>query len=431
MKIMIVDDEKFNLVMARDLIEAHVENDEILLCQSSENVMDMLMKQDIDVILLDIIMPRMSGIDVLKEIRSRDEYNDIQIIMFTGVADKESFRICFENGANDYINKPINITEFTARMQAAVKARKNMLMLRNMINKTTEQYRELQEVTQNLKNMQEHLVQQEKLASLGEMAAGVAHEINNPVGFVSSNLETMEKYLAKIKTVLLAHENFFQRMVQDNMSQQELLQEKQQLAEFEKKQKIERVLEDLGPIVTESRDGVDRVAKIVRSLRNFARTGLEDEMSKNDLNQIIEEALLIVRNEVKYAANVDRRLTSVPSVLCDKGQIGQVLVNIFVNAAQAIKSRKHDDLGNIIVETYVDRQYVVCKISDDGPGIAAEHLDRIFDPFFTTKEVGGGTGLGLSIAYGIIKKHAGELLVESELGNGAVFTIKIPSCQSA
>jgi two-component system, NtrC family, sensor kinase len=428
MKIMIVDDEKFNLVMARDLIKAHVENDEILLCQSSENVMDMLMKQDVDVILLDIIMPKMSGIDVLKEIRSRDEYNDIQIIMFTGVADKESFRICFENGANDYINKPINITEFTARMQAAVKARKNMLMLRNMISKTTEQYRELQEVTQNLKNMQEHLVQQEKLASLGEMAAGVAHEINNPVGFVSSNLETLEKYLAKIKTVLLAHENFFQRMVQDNMSQQELLQEKRQLAEFEKKQKIERVLEDLGPIVTESRDGVDRVAKIVRSLRNFARTGLEDEMSKNDLNQIIEEALLIVRNEVKYAANVDRRLNSVPSVLCDKGQIGQVLVNIFVNAAQAIKSQKRDDLGNIIVETYVDRQYVVCKISDDGPGIAAEHLDRIFDPFFTTKEVGGGTGLGLSIAYGIIKKHAGELLVESEFGNGAVFTIKIPSC---
>ncbi|MEN6413939.1 MAG: response regulator [Veillonellales bacterium] len=425
-KILIVDDEKFNLVMARDIIEAHVENQEILLCQSPEQVMELLAQQDIGIVLLDIMMPKVNGIEILKDIRRKDEYNDIQIIMFTGVADKESFRLCFENGANDFISKPINVIEFTARMRAAVKARKNVLMLRNMFNKTAEQYNELQQANRSMKSMQEQLIQQEKLASLGEMAAGVAHEINNPIGFVSSNLETMGKYLAKIKEILALYRNFSLMAGAETVGRQELLQAKQRLEETEEKQKMDMILADIGPIIEESKDGVNRVTKIVRSLRNFARTGLEDEMAMSDLNQIIEEALLIVRNEVKYAANVEKKLGTIPNILCDKGQIGQVLVNIFVNAAQAIKSQKRNELGTIFVETCTDDIYVVGKITDDGPGIPPEYLGRIFDPFFTTKEVGGGTGLGLSIAYGIIKKHGGELLAESEAGKGASFTIKIP-----
>lgn len=425
-KILIVDDEKFNLVTARDIIKAHVENQEILLCQSPEQVMELLAEHDIGIVLLDIMMPKVNGIEILKDIRRKDEYNDIQIIMFTGLADKESFRLCFENGANDFISKPINVIEFTARMRAAVKARKNVLMLRNMFNKTAEQYNELQQANRSMKSMQEQLIQQEKLASLGEMAAGVAHEINNPIGFVSSNLETLGKYLTKIKEILALYRNFSLMAGAETVGRQELLQAKQRLEETEEKQKMDMILADIGPIIEESKDGVSRVTKIVRSLRNFARTGLEDEMAMSDLNQIIEEALLIVRNEVKYAANVEKKLGIIPNILCDKGQIGQVLVNIFVNAAQAIKSQKRNELGTIFVETCTDDIYVVGKITDDGPGIPPEYVGRIFDPFFTTKEVGGGTGLGLSIAYGIIKKHGGELLAESEAGKGASFTIKIP-----
>lgn len=426
MKLLIVDDEKFNLVMAKDIIQNHFENQDIILCQSPENVMEMLEQHNIDIILLDIMMPKIDGINLLKEIRHRNEYKDIQIIMFTGVADKESFRICFENGANDFISKPINIIEFTARMRAAINSRENILMLRNMFSKTAEQYNELQEANRVLRSVQEQLIQQEKLASLGEMAAGVAHEINNPIGFVSSNLETMEKYLAKIK-VMLSHYKKFSILVADEaISRQQLLYEKQVLEEIEKKQKLNMVLEDLDPMIAESKDGVDRVAKIVRSLRNFARTDLEDEMVMNDLNQVIEEALLIVRNEVKYVANVEKKLAELPNVFCDKGQIGQVLVNIFANAAQAIKSQKRNSMGLIKVETYTEDPYIICRISDDGPGIPAENIGRIFDPFFTTKEVGSGTGLGLSIAYGIIKKHGGDLLVESEVGKGASFMFKIP-----
>lgn len=426
MKILIVDDEKFNLVMAKDIIEANLEEREVLLCQSPDKVMDILERNDIGIVLLDIMMPKMNGIEILQAIRHKDEYDDIQIIMFTGVSDKESFRICFENGANDFISKPINIIEFSARMRSAVKARENVLMLKDMFNRTTKQYNELQEANRSMKSMQEQLIQQEKLASLGEMAAGVAHEINNPIGFVSSNLETMEKYLAKIKEILSHYRKLSGMVADESVSRQALLQEKQLLEETEKQQKLAMVLEDLSPLIAESKDGVNRVAKIVRSLRNFARTGLEDETAMSDLNQIIEEALLIVRNEVKYVANVDKQLRKVPEILCDKGQIGQVLVNIFVNAAQAIKGQQPEKMGNIHVETYVEDGYAVCKITDDGPGIKPEYLGRIFDPFFTTKGVGGGTGLGLSIAYGIIKKHGGDLLVESEMGKGASFFIKIP-----
>lgn len=426
MKILVVDDEKFNLVMARDIIISNVVGSEVVLCNSPQNVMTMLTQNEIDIILMDIIMPNINGISLLKEIRSKDGYKDIPIIMFTGVSDKESFKQCFEYGANDYISKPIDITEFTARMQAAVRSRKNTLILKEMLKRVASQYEELQEVTRKLKETQFYLIQKEKLASLGEIAAGVAHEINNPIGFVNSNLETMEKYLAKIIALISVYGDFVASVADENISRQQLLEEKQRIHTLEKQQKIHFVLDDLAPLIKESKDGVDRVSKIVRSLRNFARSGTEDEITMNDLNQIVEEALLITKNEIKYTANIDKRLGDIPNITCDKSQIGQVLINIFINASQAIKSQKREEMGNIIVETFQENNNVICRVTDDGPGIKAEYLGRIFDPFFTTKEVGSGTGLGLSIAYGIIKQHGGELSVSNEIERGASFLIRLP-----
>lgn len=426
MKILVVDDEKFNQVIARDIIEAKIPNDGIIVCGSPESVMPILAQdRDIGIILLDIIMPKIDGVSLLKEIRRKEEYKDIQIIMFTGITDKGSFKACFENGADDYINKPIDETEFIARMQAAVRTRHHIVALEKTYGKIAQQYRELQEVTQQLKETQFYLLQKEKLASLGELAAGVAHEINNPIGFVGSNLDTLEKYLARTKSVILSYRNFAKYVVGENIDSRDIAQAKQVVEEVDNK-KMDVILEDFEPIIKESKDGVDRIASIVRSLRNFARSGSEDEMVFNDLNQIVEEALLIMRNDIKYTASIETRLTNVPNVLCNKGQIAQVLINILHNASQAIKCQAREALGRISIETYRDGNYVVCKISDDGPGIKQEILTRIFDPFFTTKDVGNGTGLGLSIAYGIIKKHGGELLVESEFGNGATFVIKLP-----
>ena len=406
MKILVVDDEKFNLVIARDLLASLVETHEIILCSAPETVMTILAEQSVGVVLLDIIMPKLDGIAVLKQIRQHEIYNDIQIVMFTGVSDQESFRLCFENGANDYINKPINPTEFTVRMQAAIKARKNLL---------------------KLKQAQDYLIHAEKLTSLGELAAGVAHEINNPIGFVSSNLETLNKYLIRIRDNTTEYRNLGQKITDPAVSREELIEIQRQIAADEAHGKIDRILADLAPLVEESRDGVERVSKIVKSLRNFARSGQEDEVLPNDLNQIVDDALMILKNEIKYVANVEKELKPLLMVACDKGQIAQVLVNILHNAVQAIQEQKRNEMGTIWINTYMDGDFAACRITDNGPGIRPEHVNRIFDPFFTTKEVGSGSGLGLSIAYGIVKKFSGDLSVENGRYGGASFGIALPS----
>lgn len=428
MNILVVDDEKFNLKMAQDLIEANIKDSNVFLCNLPEEAIQKLEEHDIGIVLLDIIMPNITGIDVLKSIRNQEKYNDIQIIMFTGITDKESFKTCFENGANDYINKPINFTEFVARMKASVRARKNILALKEMNSTITLQYKKLQTITQQLKDTQFNLIQKEKLAALGEIAAGIAHEINNPMGFISSNLDTMNRYLEKINTLLFAYKNFVQLASIETTNHEKLMQRKAEITELERKQKIDFIMDDLITLIQESSDGANRVTKIVQSLRNLAKTGTENEMAYNDLSQIAEEAFLIVKHETKFVATIDKQMESPLYLLCNKGQIGQVMLNILLNAIYAVKSRDTNVLGKIAIKTYSAEEDVICEISDDGPGIQEEHLSRIFDPFFTTKDVGSGVGLGLSVAYDIVvKKHGGELSVTSELGKGTSFIIKLPT----
>ena len=199
MKILVVDDDNFNLRVAQDIILANVANDGVMICNKPETVMELLTRHKIGVILLDILMPEINGIDLLRKIRAQEEYQDIQILMLTGMSDQNSLRECFESGANDFINKPINPDVLIARTRAAIKMRQYILKLKEMIQRVDEQYNDLQAVTQKLQETQFSLFQTEKLASLGEIAAGVAHEINNPLGFVASNLETLERYLIKLQ----------------------------------------------------------------------------------------------------------------------------------------------------------------------------------------------------------------------------------------
>jgi signal transduction histidine kinase len=428
MNILVVDDERFNLRMAQDLIEANIDGCHVFLCSLPEEVLQQIEEHNIDIILLDIIMPKITGIDVLKSIRSQKKYDDIQIIMFTGITDKESFKNCFENGANDYINKPINFIEFIARINASLKARKNILALKEMNYTITTQYKKLQAITQQLKDTQFNLIQKEKLAALGEIAAGIAHEINNPMGFISSNLDTMNRYFQKISNLISIYRSFIQLASDQTINHETLLREKSKIAEIEQKHKIDFMLDDLPTVIQESSDGAERVTKIVQSLRNLARSGTENEMAYNDLSQIAEEALLIVKHETQFVAEIDKQIESPLYLLCNKGEIGQVMLNILLNAIQAVRSFNKKSLGKISIKAYSSDECVICRISDDGPGIQDEHLSRIFDPFFTTKDVGSGVGLGLSVAYDIVvKKHGGELVVDSEVGKGTSFTMKLPT----
>lgn len=251
------------------------------------------------------------------------------------------------------------------------------------------------------------------MASIGQLAAGVAHEINNPMGFISSNLSTMSKYMQKIS----AFEDTMIETVQEKGDMETVTE----LNELRKKMKINFILEDIHSLLDESRDGAERVRRIVQDLKSFSHVD-EAECKPTSINESLDTTLNMLRNEIKYVADVEREYDPDPlMLLCFPQQMNQVFMNILVNAAHSIESH-----GTIKVKTFCEDGYIVVRISDTGKGIAPEHRTRIFEPFFTTKEVGKGTGLGLSISYEIIKKHGGKINVESEVGIGTAFTIKLP-----
>lgn len=274
------------------------------------------------------------------------------------------------------------------------------------------QHDKLEQVNRDLKQAHVKQLQSEKMASIGQLAAGVAHEINNPIGFVSSNLRSLEKYLARLREFILFQD--------EELARDESSGLRETIAEKRQQLKIDMILEDIGDLLSESRDGVDRVGKIVSDLKGFSRVD-EAEHKLTDVRECLESSINIVWNEIKYKATLSRDFAEVPDILCYPGQLNQVFVNLLINAAQSI-----DEQGIITVKTFTSEGYVYVQISDSGCGISEDNCKRIFDPFFTTKEVGKGTGLGLSISYDIIKKHQGEISVDSLLNEGTTFTLKLP-----
>jgi len=283
------------------------------------------------------------------------------------------------------------------------------------IHETTELFKineELQKAYDELQQTQLKVFQQEKLASIGQLAAGVAHEINNPMGFISSNLATLGKYQERI--------NEFITILSTALAGGEDNADPAGVTEQRKRLKINYILEDIPQLIAESQDGAQRVRKIVQDLKSFSRVD-ESEHKQVDINECLDSTINIAWNEIKYVATLDKEYGDIPPVLCYPQQINQVFMNLLVNAAHAIEGQ-----GTIKIRTWQEENTVCVAVSDTGCGISAETLKRIFEPFFTTKPVGKGTGLGLSISYDIIKKHNGDLLVESEQGKGTTFTVKLP-----
>jgi two-component system NtrC family sensor kinase len=284
------------------------------------------------------------------------------------------------------------------------------------IHETTEFLRmneNLQKTSAELQQAQGQAFQQEKMASIGQLAAGVAHEINNPMGFISSNLTTMGKYMRRLKefeTTLI--EAVLKKGDQETV---ELLNK------VRREMKIDFILNDLQTLLEESRDGAERVRCIVQDLKSFSHED-EAQCKPFSINECLDSTLNMARNEIKYVADVELDYDpALPLLNCYPQKLNQVFMNLLVNAAHAIEGH-----GIIRVRTFREGGDIVVCISDTGRGIAPENLTRIFEPFFTTKEVGKGTGLGLSISYDIIKKHGGEMSVASKIGAGTSFIIRLP-----
>ena len=270
----------------------------------------------------------------------------------------------------------------------------------------------LNEALAALKRSQAKVLHQEKMASIGQLAAGVAHEINNPIGFINSNLTTLGKYLSRLSGFLAAQSE----CIAAGAPQEQVESVRQQRARL----KIDYIVKDLEDLVRESLEGAERVRSIVADLKSFSRVD-ESEYKQADLNECLRSTINIVWNEIKYKATLKKELGEIPRTRCYPQQMNQVFMNLLVNAAHAIEHQ-----GVITVRSWEEDGYVCVSVADTGQGIPEANLNRIFEPFFTTKEVGKGTGLGLSITYDIVKKHNGEITVRSEPGKGTEFTVRIP-----
>jgi len=253
------------------------------------------------------------------------------------------------------------------------------------------------------------LMQSEKLASLGEMAAGVAHEINNPVGYVSSNLTTLQKYLTVYEEVLDASAS-----------------DEAALLELKKKVNFTFIRNDVRNLVNETQEGVERVKTIIKDLKDYARTNTSASYLPSDIHVGLKSTLNIANNQIKNRATIQLDLGDLPLVECAASQINQVLLNLIVNAAQSIPDEKE---GVITIRTSSDDASVFIEVEDNGQGISDDILQKVFDPFFTTKDPGKGTGLGLSVSQKIIQDHGGLLTASSTVGVGSIFKISLPVTQ--
>lgn len=267
---------------------------------------------------------------------------------------------------------------------------------------------------EQLESAQGQLLQSEKMASVGQLAAGVAHEINNPIGYVYSNLNSLEKYVQEVFSLVDVYA-LAESVIADDALRTRITTLKTQLD-------VEFLKEDVQALMRESKEGIGRVKKIVQDLKDFSHVDASEEWNFANLQAGIDSTLNIVNNEIKYKADVIKEYGNIAEVECLVSQLNQVFMNLLVNAAQAIEER-----GTITVRTGKQSDAEVwIEVSDTGKGIAAENIKRIFDPFFTTKPVGKGTGLGLSLSYGIVQKHHGRIEVHSELGVGTTFRVYLP-----
>ena len=396
--VLIVDDNPVQRRIARAAIEAFGMRAE----EASDGLsgVEAYERGHHDMVLLDVVMPGLDGFAVCKRLRSVGRSPMMPIAMMTSLDDTASIERAYESGATDFIVKPIS---------PAVLGHRLRYMLRN-----AQMSAELARSEKRVEEARNQLLQSEKMASIGQLAAGVAHEINNPIGYVSSNLGSLESYLKQVFEVIDVY-----RGAECAIGDAAALS---RIAAAKARAELDYVSEDVFALLSESREGIMRVSKIVQDLKDFSRVGSEDEWTWARLHEGLDSTINIVNNEIKYKAQLVKEYGNLPEVECLPSQLNQVFMNLLVNAAHAIEEQ-----GTITVRSGAHGEDEVwVEVSDTGKGIAPEHMTRIFDPFFTTKPIGKGTGLGLSLSYGIVQKHHGRIEVDSVVGGGTTFRITLP-----
>jgi signal transduction histidine kinase len=451
-RILLVDDNHTNLKVLSEAIRD--ENWTTLVATDGESAIEQAEYAKPDLILLDVMMPGIDGFETCQRLKQRESTQAIPIIFMTALSDVIDKVKGLELGAVDYITKPFQQEEVLARVKLHLKLYhltqrledQNILLNQKVVEQTITETKlqqlnqeleqrveqrtaELSEFVHQLQQTQLQLVQSEKMSTLGQLVAGVAHEINNPVGFISGNLRCIQDYTQD----LLNHCYLYQKKYPADP----------EIEEHAEEIDLAYLLEDLPKIVASMQTGIDRIRNISTSLRTFSRSDTSHKVTFN-LHEGLESTLLILRhrlkaNEKQPEIRVIRDYGDLPLVTCYPGQLNQVFMNILSNAIDVLdelnQTRTFNEIqenpNQIMIRTEVsaDSQMVKVHIEDNGSGIPADVQEKIFEHLFTTKAVGRGTGLGLSISRQIIvEKHGGRISCNSQPGKGTQFTLEIPVC---
>ncbi len=428
-QILIVDDNSTNTKVLFDCLK--LVGYRVLIAQSGESAIEKLNFVTPDLILLDVMMPGINGFETCQRLKASPTTQDIPVIFMTALSDTDEKVKGFTLGAVDYITKPFQQEEVLARVSTHLQLRnltKQLQILnQNLEQRVTERTAELTTALEQVQNSQLQLIQSEKMSSLGNLVAGIAHEINNPVGFIAGNIEQIDLAISDVIDCL----RLYQEALPNPGSKIEA-----KIAKIE----LGYLIEDLPKMVASMKIGCDRIRDISISLRTFSR-GDTDRKVAADIHEGIDSTLMILQHRLKAddtrpAIQVIKNYGNIPHIECYLGQLNQVFMNIIANAIDSFEqinqNRNYLEIEanpNIINITTLstDNQQIIIKIDDNGSGMPDTIKTRIFDHLYTTKSIGKGTGLGLSISKQIIEsKHNGILCVESEPGRGTEFAIILP-----
>ncbi|AFZ28174.1 histidine kinase,Response regulator receiver domain protein,histidine kinase [Cylindrospermum stagnale PCC 7417] len=421
--ILVVDDTITNL----EIISIILTNAgfEVTTAIDGQKALDLVQDKQPNLILLDLMMPGIDGFETCKRLKQNQETSDIPVIFMTAIVDTESKVKALSLGAVDYIIKPFQQEEVVARIKTHLQLRN---LTKTLETRVAERTAALSQALKDLQESQLQLVQREKMSALGNLVAGVAHEINNPVGFISGNLQPAMNYIQDLFRIIDLYQKYYP---------QEVPEIHQEIAAID----LDYVRSDLPKLISSMKEGVQRIRNISTSLRTFSRADSDRKTSCN-IHDGINSTLMILKHRLKATSarpdiQVVRNYGNLPLIECFSGQLNQVFMNLLANAIDALEEsnfgRSFDEIKEnphqIKIQTTLteDKNDVMIRIQDNGVGMSPEIKERIFDHLFTTKPVGQGTGLGLSIARQIIvEKHGGTLEVNSILAQGSEFLITIP-----
>lgn len=367
-----------------------------------------------DVILLDINMPEMDGIEVCRRLKASDRMKDVPIIFISAHTETADKIRGFAAGGVDYITKPFHLEEVHARVETHLKLKMTQQALEAR-NKALEQ------ALTDLKATQNQLIDSEKMAALGTLTAGIAHEINNPINFIKNSARGLDNDLHDLARLLRVYMQCLTRCEQTTIHEQ--------LVAIDKEVDLDLLLEEVPDLMHNIQEGVKRTEEIVNSLRVYSHMDTV-ETRKTDIHGLINAALVVLKNKYKNIVAIKLKYGIIPHISVHPNRVIQVFTNILVNAIDAIQEKNIKEDEAITIGTSLqsrnDKKHIVVAITDTGGGIPEAIQARIFDPFFTTKDIGKGTGLGLSISLGIILDHKGTIEVASTVGIGTTFSILLP-----